>query len=96
MTKKFFALDHTAEVLENYRRLKENEIFDKILHDERMKKAFLKHEGRKTQNLIADFDSNFKDYKYIESTSSGGEFANASAMEFMQDNYIFNHIKSLN
>jgi hypothetical protein len=45
-------LDHTAEVLENYRRIKENEIFDQILHDAREKKAFLKAEERKTENLI--------------------------------------------
>jgi len=48
MSQKFFALDHTAEVLENYRRIQENNLFDKILHDERDKKAFLKHESRKT------------------------------------------------
>ena len=35
MRKKFFYLDHTAEVLENYRRMEENQIFDKVLHDER-------------------------------------------------------------
>ena len=52
MRKKFFYLDHTAEVLENYRRLQENQIFDKILHDERMKKAFLRTEGRQKENLI--------------------------------------------
>jgi hypothetical protein len=33
--RKFFALDHTAEVLENYRKIKENELFDKILHETR-------------------------------------------------------------
>ena len=54
MRNKFFALDHTAEVLENYRRLKENEIFDRILHDERMKKAYIKTESRKRENLIDD------------------------------------------
>jgi hypothetical protein len=47
MRNKFFYLDHTAEVLENYRRIQENQIFDKILHDERNKKAFLRHESRK-------------------------------------------------
>lgn len=35
MREKFFYLDHTAEILENYRRLQENKIFDKVLHDER-------------------------------------------------------------
>ena len=52
MSKKFFALDHTAEVLENYRRIKENEIFDKVLHEERQKKAFLKTESQKIENLL--------------------------------------------
>jgi hypothetical protein len=35
LSRKFFLLDHTAEVLENYRKIKENEIFQQILHDER-------------------------------------------------------------
>lgn len=39
-------------MLENYRRIKENDIFDQILHDSREKKAFLKAEERKTENLI--------------------------------------------
>ena len=43
---KFFLLDHTAEVLENYRRIKENEIFSRIVFEEREKKAFLKKEAR--------------------------------------------------
>lgn len=30
LSKKFFLLDHTAEVLENYRKIKENEIFTSI------------------------------------------------------------------
>ena len=34
--------------------LKENEIFDRILHDERMKKAYIKIESRKRENLIDD------------------------------------------
>jgi len=46
-------LDHTAEVLENYRKIKENEIFQQVLHDERHKKAFLKAESLKMENLLA-------------------------------------------
>jgi hypothetical protein len=51
-----FSLDHTAEVLENYRRIKENEIFTKVLHDEREKKAFLRREGRKKENIIENLE----------------------------------------
>lgn len=63
-------LDHTAEVLENYRRMKENEIFDKQLHDKRMKTAYLKHESRKTENLISDFSQKYEGHKYFENTNS--------------------------
>ena len=69
MSKKFFYLDHTAEVLENYRRIQENEIFDKILHDARMKRAYIKDEGNKIEHLIEDFDTKFQGYKYMESTT---------------------------
>jgi hypothetical protein len=49
-------LDHTAEVLENYRRIKENELFNHVLHGEREKKAFLKKEDRKPENLIDNYE----------------------------------------
>ena len=60
--RKFFYLDHTAEVLENYRRIQENIIFDKVIHEGRQKKAFLKNESRKLENLILNpsFDLNCK------------------------------------
>ena len=93
MRQKFFALDHTAEVLENYRRIHENQLFDKVLHDERLKKAFLKHEGRKQENLIADYGSNFSNYKYLENTSEQTDNNGAhSALQFMQDNFIYKHL----
>ena len=56
---KFFVLDHTAEVLEKYRRVQENEIFNKVLFDEREKRAFLKKEARKQENLIENYDQRF-------------------------------------
>lgn len=72
MREKFFALDHTAEVLENYRRIQENKIFDRILHDERDKRAFLRREGRQKQHLIENFDQKYGDFKYLEGTSHAG------------------------
>jgi hypothetical protein len=50
---KFFALDHTAEVLENYRRIQENKIFTAVLHSSREKKAFLKNESRELQSILS-------------------------------------------
>ncbi|CDW74365.1 UNKNOWN [Stylonychia lemnae] len=67
---KFFVLDHTAEVLENYRRIQENEIFNHVLHEERDKKAFLRRESRKAENLIDNYDYKFGDYKYLQSTEN--------------------------
>lgn len=52
MGEKFYYLDHTAEVLENYRKIQENKIFDRILHDERQRKAFIKNESRRVDNLL--------------------------------------------
>ena len=65
---KFFILDHTAEVLENYRRVQENEIFNRVLFEEREKKAFLKKEGRKVENLIENYEAKFGAYKYFDDT----------------------------
>lgn len=56
-----------------------------------MKKAFLKHESRRPENLIADFQPN---YKYLEGTA-GGEATSHSALEFMQESFIFNHLTSV-
>jgi hypothetical protein len=68
---KFFLLDHTAEVLENYRRIKENEIFQSVLFEEREKRAFLKKEGRRIENLIENYDQHFSSYKYLAGTQGG-------------------------
>lgn len=87
---KFFALDHTAEVLENYRRLKENEIFNKVLFEEREKRAFLKKEARKTENLIENYDSKFANHKYFEGTEGATDFAKISAAKalFLEEKTI--------
>jgi hypothetical protein len=53
-------LDHTAEILENFRRIQENILFNHVLHDERDKKAFLRKENRKAENIIENYDSKFK------------------------------------
>jgi len=67
---KYFLLDHTAEVLENYRRIQENEIFNRILFEEREKKAFLKKEGRKIDNLIDNYEQKIASFKYFDATDS--------------------------
>ena len=70
MSEKFYYLDHTAEVLENYRKIQENKIYDRVLHDERQKKAFLKNESRKQENLLL---STQRDLKVIGNALSGEE-----------------------
>ena len=89
-------MDHTAEVLENYRRIQENKIFDKILHDERNKKAFLKHESRKVENLIEGFENRYANYKYLQDTSNQFEnFKVVSQNEFIDEDKIFRDQRKL-
>ena len=56
---KLFVLDHTAEVLENYRRIEEYNIFKFEMHTERMKRTALRDEGYKKENLIANYEERF-------------------------------------
>jgi hypothetical protein len=73
-------------VLENYRRIQENELFDKVLHDSRMKRAYLKHESQNAENLIEDFGSKFNGYKYLENTNGDQNAAAAlTSLDFMQE-----------
>lgn len=98
MSKKFFYLDHTAEVLENYRRLHENEIFDRILHDERQKRAFLKHESRREENLIANFDQKFKNHQYLANTSEQQDHIDPgfnSSISHIEQSMVYRSLKGL-
>lgn len=70
---KFYYLDHTAEVLENYRKIQENLIFDRVLHDQRQKKAFLKSESRKLENLLEGHSSDASGRLSIGSSSGNLE-----------------------
>lgn len=65
-----FSLDHTAEVLENYRRMKENEIFNHVLFEERNKRAFLRKEERKRENLIGNYEQRFPSTGYLQNTNN--------------------------
>ena len=67
---KYFVLDHTAEVLENYRRIQENEIFERVLFEQREKKAFLKKEARKINNIIDNYEQKYGNFKYFEGTDA--------------------------
>lgn len=70
-------------MLENYRRIQENEIYDRVLHEEREKKAFLKKEERKTENLIENYEQRFGNSGYFENTdaaSLGTQFHPSSSL----------------
>ena len=47
-------MDHTAEVLENYRRMHENRLFNLMLFDDRNKKAFLRRESRSKEAILGE------------------------------------------
>lgn len=57
MGDKIFLLDHTAEVLENYRKIEEVKLFNAIQHEKKEKQAALKLARRKTENILPDFKS---------------------------------------
>ena len=96
---KYFVLDHTAEVLENYRRIQENEIFDRVLFEEREKKAFLKKEARKIDNLIDNYEQRFANYKYFQGTDAATiDLARIHPSKdlFLEDNTISKNVASNN
>ena len=63
LQEKILYLDKTASVLENYRRIIEVKIFNRLLHREREKKLFLKMDSRKMENIIPDYDIRFKTFE---------------------------------
>jgi len=60
MHAKIFMLDHTAEVLENYRKIEEIKIYNAIRHEEKETLAALKEAGRQKQNLILDYEAKYR------------------------------------
>eukprot|EP00826_Nyctotherus_ovalis_P057559 TRINITY_DN7878_c0_g1_i3.p1 TRINITY_DN7878_c0_g1~~TRINITY_DN7878_c0_g1_i3.p1 ORF type:complete len:1000 (-),score=242.76 TRINITY_DN7878_c0_g1_i3:139-3138(-) len=68
LEEKILYLDKTAAVLENYRRILEVKIFNRLLHREREKKLFLRMHSRKLENLIPDFDIRFKTFERWNNT----------------------------
>ena len=60
---KMFALDYTAQVLENMRKDKENKIFNIKYKEVYEKKLAIKLESRKKQNLLENYENTFKNYE---------------------------------
>lgn len=78
-------------MLENYRKIAENNIFDKILHDERQKKAFLKNESRKIENLLeytGDTGSNLQKLASGSDNHQEGGLYQASTTPFMVTDFL--------
>jgi hypothetical protein len=66
---RLFSQDHTAQVLENIRKQKENKIFNRKLHEISEKKLALKLESRKPENILENYENNFLNYQnYNDST----------------------------
>jgi len=68
LQEKILMLDETAEVLENYRRILEVKVFNRLLHREREKRLFLKKHSRKLENLIPDYDIKFRTFERWNNT----------------------------
>lgn len=57
MGEKLFLLDHSAQVLENYRKIEEIKLYNAIQHEQKEKQAALKITKRKLENLLPDFQT---------------------------------------
>lgn len=82
---KIFILDHTAEVLENFRRLQEYNIWKKELHYEREKLVALKKESRKLQNVIENYDALYGTRGYLEDTKNEHEYYKHTMSDFIEN-----------
>lgn len=69
LSETLFHKDHTAQVLENYRKIRENKIFNRKLHEIKEKKLSLKLESRKISNLIPDYEIKFGGYEKFNNTA---------------------------
>jgi len=71
---KIFLLDHTAEVLENFRRFQEYKIWKFELHSERERLVALKNQALDIENAIENYDTLYANRKYLADTQAQGEF----------------------
>jgi hypothetical protein len=63
LSESLFTKDHTAQSLENLRKIRENRIFNKKMHELAERKFALKLEGRKIGNLIENYEMKFLNYE---------------------------------
>lgn len=70
LEERLFLKDISAQSLENLRKIKENKIFNKKLHELHEKKLALKLEGKKLENLIENFDFKFKNFEIYNDTEA--------------------------
>jgi len=85
---KIFLLDHTAEVLENFRRLQEYKIWKFELHSEREKLVALKKESIKYDNLIENYEALYGNRAYLEDTSNEQEHYKHQLKDFIENRKI--------
>jgi len=70
LEERLFLKDMNAQSLENLRKIKENKIFNKKLHELHERKLALKLEGKKLENLIENFDFKFKNFEIYNDTEA--------------------------
>jgi hypothetical protein len=63
LSESLFTKDHTAQSLENLRKIQENKIFNRKMHEITEKKFALKLESRREINLIENYEGRFLNYE---------------------------------
>lgn len=81
---RLFLKDMNSQSLENLRKIKENKIFNKKLHELHERKLAVKLESKKLENLIENFDFRFKNYETYNDTE-GNSFKNYTLIDFTQE-----------
>ncbi len=67
---RLFLKDMNSQTLENLRKIKENKIFNKKLHELHERKLAVKLESKKLENLIENFDFKYKNFEVFNDTEA--------------------------
>ncbi|CAI2375125.1 unnamed protein product [Moneuplotes crassus] len=90
---KIFLLDHTAEVLENFRRVQEYKIWKHELHYQRERLVALKKESLKYENLIDNYEALYGTRGYLEDTANEQDHYKHQLKDFVDNRRLYHQEK---
>jgi hypothetical protein len=91
LSESLFTKDHTAQSLENFRKMRENRIFTRKMHELAERKFAMKLESRKTTNLIENYEMKFLNYERHNASEGVGYKIYGSIDFFQESRYKYAH-----